>query len=116
MSRKISLPSGATVTLKDASELKVKDRNRIMIAGDEGSQAQKGIAIGNALLAAIIEDWSLDLLIPSVKIDSIEELSIPDYTALMKETDTLTKELFPDISDSVENASDPKATTENSNA
>ena len=61
MSRKISLPSGATVTLKDASELKVKDRNRIMIAGDEGSQAQKGIAIGNALLAAIIEDWSLDL-------------------------------------------------------
>lgn len=116
MSRKISLPSGATVTLKDASELKVKDRNRIMIAGDEGSQAQKGIAIGNALLAAIIEDWSLDLLIPSVKTDSIEELSIPDYTALMKETDTLTKELFPDISDSVENASDPKATTENSNA
>ena len=116
MSRTISLPSGATVTLKDASELKVKDRNRIMIAGDEGSQAQKGIAIGNALLAAIIEDWSLDLLIPSVKIDSIEELSIPDYTALMKETDTLTKELFPDISDSVENASDPKATTENSNA
>ena len=113
MSRKISLPSGATVTLKDATELKVRDRNRIMIAGDEGSQAQKGIAIGNALLAAIIEDWSLDLLIPSVKIDSIEELSIPDYTALMKETDTLTKELFPDISDSAENANDPKAVIEN---
>lgn len=116
MSRKISLPSGATVTLKDASELKVKDRNQIMIAGDEGSQAQKGIAIGNALLAVIIEDWSFDLIIPSVKVDSIGELSIPDYTALMKETDTLTKKLFPDISDSVENASDPKATTENSNA
>jgi hypothetical protein len=113
MSRKISLPSGATVTIKDATELKVKDRNRIMIAGDEGSSAQKGIAIGNALLAAIIEDWSFDLLVPSVKVDSIEELSIPDYTALMKETDTLTKELFPDLSDSTENANDPKAVTGN---
>jgi len=113
MSRKISLPSGATVTIKDATELKVKDRNRIMIAGDEGSSAQKGIAIGNALLAAIIEDWSFDLLVPSVKVDSIEELSIPDYTALMKETENLTKELFPDIKDTVENASDPKAVTGN---
>jgi len=72
MSKKITLPSGATVTIKDATELKVKDRNRIMRAGDAESQAEKGIAISNALLAAIIEDWSLDLLIPSVKIDSIE--------------------------------------------
>ena len=116
MSRKITLPSGATVTIKNASELKVKDRNAIMIAGDEQSAARKGIAIGNALLAVIIEDWSFDLIIPSVKVESIEELSIPDYTALMKETENLTKELFPDVSDSVENASDPKATTENSNA
>ena len=116
MSRKITLPSGATVTLKEAAELKVKDRNRIMLAGDEDSNAAKGIAIGNALLAAIIEDWSFDLMIPSIKVDSIEELSIPDYTALMKETDNLTKELFPDISDTMENADDPKAITEHSNA
>jgi len=115
MSRKISLPSGATVTIKDASELKVRDRNRIMLASDEGNAAQKGIAIGNALLAAIVEDWSFDLLIPSVKVESIEELSIPDYTALMKETDDLTAELFPDLKNTVENASDPKVTTENSN-
>jgi hypothetical protein len=115
MARKITLPSGATVTLKEAAELKVKDRNRIMVAGDEGSQAQKGIAIGNALLATIIQEWSYDLIIPSVKVESIEELSIPDYTALMKETENLTKELFPDINDTPESASDPKATTENSN-
>jgi len=115
MARKITLPSGATVTLKEAAELKVKDRNRIMLAGDEDTQAAKGIDIGNALLAAIIEDWSYDLLIPSVKKDSIEELSIPDYVALMKETENLTKELFPDIADTVENAADPKVITENSN-
>jgi len=116
MSKKINLPSGATVTVKDAVDLKVKDRNRIMRAGDSESQSERGIAIGNALLAAIIEDWSYDLLIPSVKIDSIEELPIKDYVELMKETDSLTKELFPDLTDSVENASDPKVITENSNA
>jgi len=113
MSKKITLPSGATVTIKDATELKVKDRNRIMRAGDAESQAEKGIAISNALLAAIIEDWSLDLLIPSVKIDSIEELSIPDYTALMKETDHLTTELFPSLNDTDENRLNPDSPLEN---
>lgn len=107
MARKINLPSGATVDLKDAGDLKVKDRNRIMRAGGSGSDADKGIALGNALLAAIIEDWSYDLLIPSVKVDSIEELSIPDYVALMKETDSLTKELFPDLKDTDENKLNP---------
>ncbi len=111
MSRKITLPSGATVDLKEASSLKVKDRNRIMRAGNAGSDADKGIAIGNALLAAIIEDWSYDLMIPSVKEDSIEELPIPDYVALMKQTDEITKQLFPDITDSVENSADPKVIT-----
>jgi len=115
MSRKISLPSGATVTVKDSTELKVKDRNRIMRAGDKDTDAEKGIAIGNALLAAIIEDWSYDLLIPSVKEDSIEELPIPDYVVLMKETDTLTKELFPDLKDTDENRSNPDSPLENSN-
>lgn len=116
MSRKITLPSGATVTLKEATELKVKDRNRIMLAGNDGSKAEKGIAIGNALLATVVEDWSYDLIIPSVKVESIDELSIADYTALMKETENLTKELFPELNDTVENATDPKVITENSNA
>jgi hypothetical protein len=115
MSRKITLPSGATVTLKNGAELKVKDRNRLVMAGNEGTQAEKGIAISNALLAIIIEDWSLDLIVPSVKVDSIEELSIPDYSTLLKETELLVKELFPEIVDTAENQIDPKVITENSN-
>jgi len=116
MSKKIKLPSGATVDIKDASTLKVKDRNTIMKAGDGELSAAKGIAIANAMLTIIIEDWSYDFLIPSIKQESIEELPIPDYVALMKETDSLTKELFPEIVDTVENALDPKVTTESSNA
>jgi len=116
MSKKINLPSGATVTIKDAAELKVKDRNRIMRAGDNESQAEKGIAIGNALLATIIEDWSYDLLIPSVKEDSIEELPIKDYVTLMKETESLTKDLFPDLNDTDENKLNADSPLDGSNA
>jgi hypothetical protein len=116
MSKKISLPSGATVTIKDGADLKVKDRNRIMLAGDKDATAEKGIAIGNALLAAIIEDWSYDFLIPSIKEESIDELPIPDYVALMKETEFITKELFPDLTDTDENKVNPDSPLESSNA
>jgi hypothetical protein len=86
-----------------------------MQAGDGELSAKKGIAIGNALLTTIIEDWSYEMLIPSIKEDSIEELPIPDYVALMKETESLTKDLFPEITETMENAQDPKAITEDSN-
>jgi hypothetical protein len=116
MSKKITLPSGATVTVKDTANLKVKDRNRIMRAGDKGTDAERGIAIGNALLAIVIDEWSYDLLIPSVKEDAIEELPIKDYVALMKETENLVKDLFPDLKDTDENRQDPDSPLENSNA
>ena len=116
MSKKITLTSGATVTIKDANDLKVKDRNRIMRAGDKDTSAEKGIAIGNALLSAIIEDWSYDLLVPSVKEDSIEELPIKDYVELMKQTEDLTKDLFPDLADNDKNKLNPDSPLDGSNA
>ena len=116
MSKKITLKSGATVTLKDANDLKVKDRNRIMRAGDKGTDAEKGIAIGNALLTTIIQEWSYDLMIPSVKEDSIEELPITDYVELMKHTEDLTKDLFPDLADNDKNKLNPDSPLDGSNA
>jgi len=41
MSKKITLTSGATITIKDAGDLKVKDRNRIMRAGDSKAMLKK---------------------------------------------------------------------------
>ena len=116
MSKKITLTSGATVTIKDANDLKVKDRNRIMRAGDKDTSAEKGIAIGNALLSAIIEDWSYDLLVPSLKEESIEELPIKDYVELMKQTEDLTKDLFPDLADNDKNKLNPDSPLDGSNA
>jgi len=116
MSKKITLTSGATVTIKDAEDLKVKDRNRIMRAGDKGTDAEKGIAIGNALLTTIIKEWSYDFLIPSVKEESIEELPIKDYVELMKLTEDLTKDLFPDLADSDKTRLNPDSPLDGSNA
>jgi hypothetical protein len=116
MSKKITLTSGASITIKDAGDLKVKDRNRIMRAGDKQSDAEKGIAIGNALLSTIIVDWSYDFIIPSVKEDSIEELPIKDYVELMKFTEDLTKDLFPDLADTDKNRNNPDSPLDGLNA
>jgi hypothetical protein len=116
MSNKITLPSGATVTLKDPSSLRVRDRNRVIKAGDGLSgDIAKGIAFSEALVATIIEDWSFDLLIPSIKAESLEELEISDYDALVKASEDISKILFPALADTPENKKDSESPLGNSN-
>jgi len=116
-STKITLPSGATVTIKDPSGLRVKDRNRVMKAGDGlTGDIAKGLAFSEALIATIVEDWSFDLLIPSIKPESLEELEINDYDALVKASEDISAILFPALAKNDKNEADPKATTESSNA
>lgn len=117
MSQKITLPSGATVTLKDPALLRVKDRKRVLKTADvEGGDLTRALALGDALIAMLIEDWSLDLLIPSIKIDNLDELEMKDYDALVDATKDAQKFLFPSLGETIENESDPKAPTDNSNA
>jgi len=114
-STKITLPSGATVTIKDPSGLRVRDRNRVIKAGDGlTGEIAKGLAFSEALIATIVEDWSFELLIPSVKSDSLEELEIADYDALVKASEDISSILFPTLAKNDKNEADPKATTESS--
>ena len=116
-STKITLPSGATVTIKDPAGLRVKDRNRVMKAGDGlTGEVAKGLAFSEALIATIVEDWSFDLLIPSIKLESLEELEIADYDALTKASEDISGILFPTLAKTKKNEADPKAITESSNA
>ena len=56
MSKKITLPSGASVTLKDPSLLRVKDRKRVLKSAEtEGGDLSKALALGDALIAMLIE-------------------------------------------------------------
>lgn len=114
MSQKITLPSGATVTLKDPALLRVKDRKRVLKTADvEGGDLTRALALGDALIAMLIEDWSLDLLIPSLKIDNLDELEMKDYDALVDATKDAQKFLFPSLGETIENEADPKAPTDN---
>jgi len=116
MSKTIALPSGATVTLKDAATLKQKDRAKIypLMTASEVSIAQTA-ALTNTLLALIVTDWTLDLLIPSVQIDSLGELDIADYDALAEHAEPALIALFPSLAKTIQNEQDPKVTTASSN-
>lgn len=117
MSKKITLPSGATVTLRDPKTLRVKDRRKLMTTVDtvEGELA-KALALSDALISMLVEDWSFDFVIPSVKKDSLDELEVADYDFLMEQTKEAQKALYPSLKETEETALDPKAITENSNA
>jgi hypothetical protein len=117
MSKKITLPSGATVTLRDPQNLRVKDRKRVLKSAEtEGGDLSRALALGDALIAMLVEDWSFDLLIPAIKIDNLDELEMKDYDALVEETKDAQKYLFPNLADTDDNEADPKALTADSNA
>lgn len=112
--KEITLPSGAKVKLKDPALLRVKDRKNVMRAGDkEEGDLAKALALGDAVVAMLVEEWDFDLIIPSVKISSLDELEIKDYDALVEATQEAQKALFPNLSKNEETEADPKADTAN---
>lgn len=113
----ITLPSGATVTLRDPETLRVKDRKKVF---QNASKADEGImqalSLTDGLIAILVEEWSLDLIIPSVRIASIDELTMPDYDALVEETKDAQKALFPKTAQTEETEKDAESPFGNSNA
>jgi hypothetical protein len=110
MSNEITLPSGNTVKLRDPSTLKVGDRKKVIKATDkQDGDLSKAMALGDALIAMLIEDWSFKMIIPSIKMDNLDELSMSDYDALTEATKEAQGYLFPSLADTDENAKDPKA-------
>lgn len=117
MSKKIDLPSGATVTLRDPKNIKYKDRKKLYTSMDiEGSDLTRALAMNDALVAILIESWSFDFPIPAETLDSLGELDLADYDTLVEHTQKAQEALFPNLAKTVENEQDPKAPTENSNA
>jgi hypothetical protein len=117
MSKQIALPSGATATLRDPSSLKQKDRAKLYdgLEGDVTS-ISSGMQIVTRLISILVEDWSFELIIPSVKEESLGELSIADFDFLSEQAQGAMSVLFPQLAKTVDGDSNPKATTENFNA
>lgn len=98
--KKVTLPSGNTVTLKDPKSLRVGDRKKILKAvGEQDTAIAQGLTMIDGLIAMLIEEWSFDLMIPSVKLDSLDQLDIADYDALSQEAESARAVLFPQFND-----------------
>lgn len=112
----VTLPSGATVTIRDPKELRVKDRKKIYAnaaKADEG--IMQALSLTDGLLAVLIKEWSFDLVIPSIRISSLEELEMADYDFLTEETKDAQKILFPNLAKTDETEKDPESPFDNSN-
>ena len=107
----IKLSSGAKVTLKEIADIKHRDRKKLYSGvTDEMSTFDRGYTIMDNLLTIAITEWSFDLVPPSVKRSSLDELSPQDYDELSDAAKPIMDALFPS-SDEPEGdvEADPKA-------
>ena len=54
----------------------------------------------------MISEWSFDLLPPSVRLESLDDLEIPDYDKLAELIQDVTKILYPRLSETEETKKD----------
>ena len=113
MSKVITLPSGATAKIKDPKTLLMKDRNKVLASANEQEGLMQAVALQNGLIGVMVEDWSFDLIPPSVSLASLDNLTVADYEALSAEALVAQNFLFPTLSD--DGSNDPKVSTANSN-
>ena len=116
MSQTIALPSGATAVLRDPKTLKVKDRKKVFANASEQEGVMQALSILDGLISVLVESWSFDLIPPSIKIDSLDELEMADYDVLAQYAQEAQDYLFPSFEKSPEAVADPKAPTGESNA
>lgn len=116
MSRIINLPSGATATLRDSADITQGDRRKVLsVMKSDDNSAAATLEVSYEIIAIMVEEWSLELPPPAVRIESLDKLSIPDYDKLQDEAADFMKVLFPQLGKSLEAESDPKADTGNFN-
>jgi len=106
----ITLPSGAKVTLRNPADLRVKDRKKIYAnAGKADEGIMQALSLTDGLISVLIKDWTLDLIIPSIRIESIDEMEMADYDALVEQSKDAQKILFPALADTPENEKDAES-------
>ena len=115
MSKVITLPSGATVKMRDPATLLKKDRDKVLeIASEQETASMQAVAMIDGLVAVSVVEWSFDLIPPSIRLASLGELTPRDFQVLSNEAMKAQDYLFPDME--TDNPDNPKVDTANSNA
>ena len=116
MSKSITLPSGNTAVLRDPSTLRVKDRKKVVAAANNQEGLLQAMSMTDGLIAVLVESWSFDLIIPSIHIASLDELTMPDYDAIAIEASKAQSVIFTDFSNTPENQTNSDSPLGNLNA
>jgi hypothetical protein len=112
---KVELPSGGWAIFKDVSTLRVKDRKKVLKNASAEEGLMQALSIVDGLIAILVEEWSIELIIPSIKINSLEELTMADYDVLAEEAGKAQKMLFPSLAKTEETEADPESPFGNAN-
>lgn len=99
MTQSITLPSGNTVVLRDPTTLTHGDRKKMFAAANGQEGLLQNLSMIDGLIAILIKEWSFDMIIPSIRLESLDRLSIPDYDALAKAAQDAQDSVFPDFKD-----------------
>lgn len=106
MTKKITLPSGNFAMLRDPATLKHKDRRKVLEQGGKHeNQIMASLSMVDGVIAILVESWSFDLIVPSIHLESLGELSMADYDALAEEANKIQDFLFPNVAKTPESES-----------
>jgi hypothetical protein len=111
----INLPSGATVTLRDPKTIKSGERDKALrgLNLTDDNQLDTIFDLTWRVASVLIESWSFDLIPPSIKPESLDELTLEDADALRGEIVPFIEQLMPKFDRTEKAAADPKAPTDN---
>jgi hypothetical protein len=113
MSNEIKLPSGNTVTIKDAKALTLKDRKYVFTNLSQNDLDNVGdmLDVLERVATVLVTEWSFDLIPPNIKPESFESLALDDFDAILREAQKVLPTLLPKLGDSDENVANPKVIT-----
>ena len=113
--KKVELPSGGWAVFKDPKSLRVKDRKKVIknANGEEG--LLQAISLVDGLIAILVEEWSFQEPVPSIKVSVLDELTMADYDALAEEAGKAQSVLFPALSKTDATEADADSPFGNSN-
>ena len=94
---RLELPSGGWAVFKDPKTLRVKDRKKVIRNANGQEGLLQALSLIDGLIAILVEEWSFEMPIPSVKITALEELEMADYDAMAEEAGKAQKILFPQL-------------------
>lgn len=99
---RINLPSGGWIELRDPRELKARDKKAIirnMQPPDEAKPLGFALDVADGLACMLIAAWEIPYLpgapLPSADPAQLDELTIPDYDAVMDAVRPAQELLFP---------------------